>query len=118
MEPKVTVKLKIPRPRKSRLRKHDIRAFGDVTLDLGDSGAVRLRGFKVIACVGQPPLVLPPARQGYGVFSSSVILKGSLQSLVERAVREEYERACVVGHNHPGSGCPETFRASLLRTLA
>ena len=69
-----------------------VKAFADVTIPLGDDGTVTILGFSVLDSDGRPPRLMSPARKGKQAWFDIVRLSGRIQSLVERAVLDEYER--------------------------
>jgi hypothetical protein len=69
-----------------------IGAVGDVTLDFGELGSIKLCGFRVLVPDGKPPWVAPPARHGERAWFDTIVLQGSIKKLVTTAVVKEYER--------------------------
>ena len=69
-----------------------VAAVGDVTVDLGEAGSMKLCGFRVMLPDGKPPWVACPARQGEKTWFDVVMLKGLLKKLVEAAVLDDFER--------------------------
>ena len=69
-----------------------VAAVGDVTVDLGEAGSLKLCGFRVMLPDGKPPWVASPARHGETTWFDVVILKGGIKKLVDAAVLDDFER--------------------------
>ena len=67
-----------------------VKAFADVTLTLKECGTLTLYGFSVM---GDPPRVLPPARQKDQRFYELLSLTGKLKSLVYTQIGMAYKAA-------------------------
>ena len=80
----ITIELRLNKPESK------VKAFADVTLTLKDWGTLTLYGFSVI---GDPPRVLPPARQKDQRFYEFLALTGKLKSLVYTQIGMAYKAA-------------------------
>ena len=69
-----------------------VAAVGDVTVELGESGSLKLCGFRVMLPDGKPAWVSGPARHGQRAWFDTVVLKGPVKKMVETAVLDEFDR--------------------------
>jgi hypothetical protein len=69
-----------------------VAAVGDVTVDLGEAGSLKLCGFRVMLPDGKPAWVSGPARHGHRAWFDTVVLKGPVRKMVEAAVLDEFDR--------------------------
>jgi hypothetical protein len=70
-----------------------VKAFADVTLTLGQMGTLVMLGFSVI---GDPPRVVPPAREKDKHYYDVLLLSGKLKTLVYTLIAIEYKKALVM----------------------
>ncbi|HEV2495227.1 MAG TPA: hypothetical protein VG204_19385 [Terriglobia bacterium] len=67
-------------------------AVGDVTLEFGQEGSVKMSGYRVMVPDGKPPWVSAPARHGKTTWFDVVTLRGPIKRSVDTAVLQEYEQ--------------------------
>jgi hypothetical protein len=67
-----------------------VKAFADVTIDLGDLGAIKILGFSVI---GTPVQIVPPARPGKQRYFDVVCLEGKIKTLIYTLIGIAYKKA-------------------------
>lgn len=70
-------------------------AHAEVTIPLGQSGAIKVSGFSVVRFrEGEPIKVMPPSRKGQQKYFDTVELVGRVRPVVEAAILAEYQRVC------------------------
>ena len=81
----ITIELRLSKKSDSKVKAH-----ADVTVSLGDGGAIAISGFLVI---GSDPFIAPPARKGSQKFFHIVQLTGNVKALVYTLIGMEYKAA-------------------------
>ena len=78
--------------RMSTKQDSSVKAFADVTINLGEEGTVTMLGCSILHGQGKPPRLMFPARKGKQAWFDVVQVSGKIRGSIESAALAEYER--------------------------